>query len=78
LLVFVRRSASLLPNRFTGTHDARMDMPWPQLFDEKTKGWRPPAGKFGIAGILAMFLIDRHGFLRTVGARENLSTMIPA
>jgi len=55
-----------------------MDMPWPQLFDEKTKGWRPPAGKFGIAGILAMFLIDRHGFLRTVGARENLSTMIPA
>lgn len=53
------------------------DMPWPQLFDEKTPGWHPIAKDFGIQGIPTMFLIDKKGILRTVEAREKFETEIP-
>jgi thiol-disulfide isomerase/thioredoxin len=53
------------------------DMPWPQLFDEKTPGWHPLATKFGIDGIPTMFLIDKKGVLRSVEAREDFEDQIP-
>ncbi len=53
------------------------DMPWPQLFDEKTKGWHPLATSYGINGIPTMFLIDKKGVLRSVTARENFEEAIP-
>jgi len=56
---------------------ANPDMPWPQLFDDKTAGWHPLATAYGITSIPTMFLIDRKGILRTVDARSQLETMIP-
>jgi thiol-disulfide isomerase/thioredoxin len=53
------------------------DMPWPQLFDEKTAGWHPLATSYGITGIPTMFLIDRQGILRTVDARSQMEDLIP-
>ena len=53
------------------------DMPWTQLFDEKTPGWHPLATQFGINGIPTMFLIDKKGVVRTVKARENFEELIP-
>jgi hypothetical protein len=53
------------------------DMPWPQLFDEKTPGWHPLAKDFGIEGIPTMFLIDKKGVLRSVEARESFEEEIP-
>jgi len=56
---------------------ANPDMPWPQLFDEKTPGWHPLATQFGIDGIPTMFLIDKKGILRSVEAREDFEEQIP-
>ena len=53
------------------------DMPWTQLFDEKTPGWHPLATQYGIEGIPTMFLIDKKGVVRSVTARENFETEIP-
>ena len=53
------------------------DMPWPQLFDEKTAGWHPLAKEYGINGIPTMFLIDKKGVVRSVKARENFEELIP-
>lgn len=53
------------------------DMPWPELFDDKTAGWNPIATAFGIQSIPTMYLIDRKGILRTVDARGQLDEMIP-
>jgi thiol-disulfide isomerase/thioredoxin len=57
--------------------EANKDMPWPQLFDEKTAGWHPLATEYGINAIPTMFLIDKKGVLRSVTARENFEEMIP-
>lgn len=53
------------------------DMPWTQLFDEKTPGWHPLATQYGIEGIPTMFLIDKKGIVRSITARENFETEIP-
>jgi len=55
-------------------------MPWPQLFDTAAAGkqeWNPITTGFGIDGIPTMFLIDKKGVVRSVGARENFEEMIP-
>ncbi len=53
------------------------DMPWPQLFDEKTPGWHPLATSYGVLSIPRMFLIDKKGIVRTVDGRENMEALIP-
>lgn len=55
-------------------------MPWPQLFDTAAASkqeWNPITTGFGIEGIPTMFLIDKKGVVRSVGARENFEEMIP-
>ena len=56
---------------------ANKDMPWPELFEEKTAGWHPLASQFGIVGIPAMLLIDKHGILRAAAAEEHFVKMVP-
>lgn len=53
------------------------DMPWPQLFDTSKPGWSSVALGYGVRAIPTMFLIDKHGVLRTVTARENFEKLIP-
>ena len=56
---------------------ANKDMPWPQLFDEKTPGWHALASQYGIVGIPTMLLIDKHGIVRTASADQHFVNMIP-
>ncbi len=56
-------------------------MPWVQLFDPDAAGahrWNPVTFGYGIRGIPTMFLIDKKGVLRSVTAREEMQTLIPA
>ena len=58
------------------------DMPWVQLWDKakqdgKQTAWHALALEWNVRGIPQMFLIDRHGVLRTVEARANMETLIP-
>jgi thiol-disulfide isomerase/thioredoxin len=53
------------------------DMPWPQLFDEKSLDWNPIADTLGVHQIPTMFLIDRKGVLRAVDARSTMDELIP-
>ena len=55
----------------------KTDMPWPQLYDEKTPGWHPLATEIGIDTIPTLVLIDRKGVVRTVEAREKFEEIIP-
>jgi thiol-disulfide isomerase/thioredoxin len=61
--------------------DADPDMPWPQLFDAAAAAqnkWHPLCTKYAIQGIPTMYLIDRNGICRSLTARDNMDTLIPA
>ena len=54
------------------------DMPWPQLREtsQTTEPWHPLAKLWHVSGIPTMFLIDRHGILRYVDARDGAEAKI--
>jgi peroxiredoxin len=59
------------------------NMPWVQMWDKKVQtanpddAWNPVAKAWGVMTIPQMFLIDREGKLRSVGAREDMEKVIP-
>jgi len=53
----------------------KQNMPWPQYFDGK--GWQNKFGQeFGINSIPAMWLVDKKGNLRDLGARSDLEEKV--
>lgn len=50
-------------------------MPWPQYFDGKQRK-NEYGVKFGINGIPAMWLVDKHGKLRDTDARVDLAKKV--
>jgi thiol-disulfide isomerase/thioredoxin len=60
---------------------AAQGMPWVELLDAPAAAshqWNPVTLGYGIRGIPTMFLIDRKGVCRSVSARSELATLIPA
>jgi len=55
---------------------AENEVPWPQYY--QGKGWEGDFSmSWGINSIPALFIVDKHGVLRSVSARGELETMIP-
>ena len=52
------------------------EVPWPELFAGGS-GWHPLTKKFGITALPTLYLIDRHGNLRTTDAESGMDKLIP-
>ena len=55
-------------------------LPWPSLFSPEAAAeqkWHPLTQRYKIQSIPRMFLIDRHGVLRTIQARTQMETLVP-
>ena len=59
---------------------AQKNLPWPNLFDPDAKDgeFHALARKYNINAIPVMYLIDRNGVLRSVEARGQFETLVPA
>lgn len=49
---------------------------WPQLYDAQHPGWHQLAASLGVHTLPRVFLIDRHGVLRSVDAQDNLAAEV--
>ncbi len=60
------------------TFTKEKEMPWPQLREtsQTAEPWHPLAKQWHVSGIPTMFLIDRHGILRYVDARDGAEAKI--
>jgi thiol-disulfide isomerase/thioredoxin len=57
---------------------AARQIPWTQCPPAEGESFHPFAAKWGVRKIPTMFLIDKKGVLRSVEARSELETLIPA